>query len=108
MELRDPPDPRRDALIPIVRYAVDRRIAAGEPDSWDHAARLELAVLARDEPRAAAALTDALASVREAFEPETTARNLRLIRQARERRHEPMPWAAGIEEALLRRSTSVA
>ena len=104
MELRDPPDPRRDALIPVVRYAVQRRIAAGNPDYWDHATLLELAVLARDEAGATEALATALADVRESWEPETTARNLRLIREARERRQEPWPRATEIEEALLRRS----
>jgi tetratricopeptide (TPR) repeat protein len=100
MELREPPDPRRTALIPVVAYAVERRIAAGKPDYWDHATRLELAVLARDEATATAALADALAVAREAWEPETTARNLRLIREARERRGDPVPWAAALEAEL--------
>ena len=43
------------------------------------------------------ALDDALAIVRESWEPETTARNLRLIREARERRSEPVSWAVEIE-----------
>ncbi len=101
MELRDPPDPRRVELIPVVRYAVGRRIAAGRPDYWDHATRLELAVLARDEEAAGSALADALAAVCETWEPETTARNLRLIREARERRGDPLAWAAQIEAALV-------
>jgi hypothetical protein len=104
MELKEPPDSRREALIPVVRYAVERRIAAGKPDYWDHATLLELAVLAKDEPAAGAALADALASVRESWEPETTARNLRLIREARERRGEPAAWAAEVEAALRQRS----
>jgi hypothetical protein len=104
MELRDQPDPRQQQLLPVVAYAVERRIAAGKPDYWDHATRLELAVLARDEAKAASALANALAAVREPWEPETTARNLRLIRKAREQRHTAIPWAAQIEEALRERS----
>jgi len=104
MELKDPPDPRRAALVHVVRYAVERRIAAGQPDYWDHATLLELAVLAKDEAAAAASLGDALANVRERWEPETTARNLRLIREARERRNERVAWAAEIEDALARRA----
>jgi hypothetical protein len=100
MELKDPPDPRRQALIPVVRYAVERRIASGRPDYWDHATLVELAVLGRDEAGAMAALDDALAAVRESWEPETTARNLRLVREARERRGEPVIWAAEVERAL--------
>jgi hypothetical protein len=100
MELSEPPDPRRAMLIPVVTYAVDRRVANGKPDYWDHATRLELAVLARDEVSANAALADALAAVRESWEPETTARNLRLIREARSRRGEPLEWALRAEEQL--------
>lgn len=104
MELKEPPDPRREKLIPVVSYAVDRRIAAGKPDYWDHATRLELAVLAKDEQATLAALAEALAAVRESWEPETTARNLRLIREARERRQDLVPWAKQVEEALGRRA----
>jgi hypothetical protein len=106
MELKEPPDPRRQQLLPVVAYAVERRLATGRPDYWDHATRLELAVLANDEPKAGAALGDALAEVRETWEPETTARNLRLIRQARERRGEAVPWAREVEQALERRTNS--
>jgi tetratricopeptide (TPR) repeat protein len=102
MELNDPPDPRRLSLIPVVSYAVERRIANGKPDYWDHATRLELAVLANDEDRAESALSDALASVRESWEPETTARNVGLIRGARERRGTSSAWEREIENALRR------
>ncbi len=57
-------------------------MAAGKPDFWDHATLLELAALAKDRVRAEAALGDALAAVPEVWEPESTARNLRLIREA--------------------------
>lgn len=106
MELKDPPDPRREKLIPVVAYAAERRIARGKPDYWDHATRLELAVLAKDENGTRDALSDALAAVREVWEPETTMRNLRLIREARERRGEMIPWAKEIEENLERRAKS--
>ena len=59
----------------------------------------------RRSPRAAEALPDALASIREKWEPETTARNLRLIREARERRGESMPWAKKIEDELWPKRT---
>jgi hypothetical protein len=82
MELKDPPYPRRQALLPVVRYAVERRMATGKLDYWDHATLLELAVLGKEEAAATAALGGALAAVREPWEPVTTARNLRLIREA--------------------------
>ncbi|RJQ46100.1 MAG: DUF4071 domain-containing protein [Nitrospiraceae bacterium] len=103
MELKEPPDPHRFTLIPVVSYAVERRIAAGKPDYWDFATRLELAVLAKDKEKAMAALGDSLASVRETWEPETTIRNLRLIRETREGRRDTVPWAKEIEEELEKR-----
>jgi MAP3K TRAFs-binding domain len=104
MELSDPPDPRRLRLIPVVAYAIERRIAAGKPDYWDYATRLELSVLGKDADSAAEALADALAAVRESWEPETTARNLRLMREARQRRGEIVEWALEIENELSSRA----
>lgn len=104
MELREPPDARREGLIPIVRYAAERRVASGNPDYWDYATLVELAILARDEAAAKDALTRALPRVRETWEPETTARNLRLIRQVRERRGTADEWAAKMEQALEKKA----
>jgi len=101
MELKESPDPRRAELNPVVRYAVERRIASGAPDYWDYATRLELAVLANDEDGAGRALADALASTREVWERETTARNLRLIREARAKRQESSDWIKDIEAELM-------
>ncbi|MBI4657608.1 MAG: DUF4071 domain-containing protein [Verrucomicrobia bacterium] len=104
MELREPPDPRRTQLIPVVAYAVERRIAAGKPDYWDHATRLELAVLAIDQEAATSSLASALAAVREVWELQSTARNLRMIREARQQRNQPVHWAEQVEQALLDRA----
>jgi MAP3K TRAFs-binding domain len=101
MEVREPPDPRREKLVPVVAYAVERRVERGDPDYWDHATRLELAVLGKDEETAAEALAAALAAVREIWEPETTANNLRLIREARAERGDRVAWADEVERALL-------
>ena len=49
-----------------------------------------------------AALGDALACVRESWEPDSTAGNLRLIREARERRGEALAWTKEIEDELDR------
>jgi tetratricopeptide (TPR) repeat protein len=101
MELKDSPDPRREKLIPVISYSVERHIAVGKPDYWDYATQLELAVIARDEQGALDALSNALTAVRERWEAETTLRNLRLIREARERRHEIIPeWVKDVENEL--------
>lgn len=100
MEVRDPTDSRIADLRTVVRYAVERRITGRRPDYWDYATQLELAVHDKNEVEAAEALANSLASVREPWEPETTARNLRLLRQARAQRGDVVPWAQQIEDAL--------
>jgi tetratricopeptide (TPR) repeat protein len=102
MELRDPPDERRTSLIPVARYSVERKIARGKPDYWDYATLLELAVLALDQKEASRNLARAIANKREKWEPETTARNLRLIREVREKRGMAPPWTKEIEDLLSR------
>lgn len=106
MEIKDPPDERRLEILPIVRYAVERKIARGKPDYWDHATMLELAVLASDQDQATKLLSKALTFIREKWEPKTTVRNLRLIREARERRGSSPAWAREIEEILLKCASS--
>ena len=62
----------------------EQRIAKRKADYWDFATRLELAVLTRDRASAVGALGQALTALREGWEAETTVRNLRLIREARD------------------------
>ncbi len=102
--LANPQDPRLADLLPVVRYAVRRRLAQSQADYWDHATLLELAVLAQDEPAAQGAAADALANVREAWEPATTARNLGLLRERRAQDGLVLAWADAAEQALFRRS----
>jgi hypothetical protein len=61
MELRDPPHPSRTAILPVVRYAVERKIAKGKPDYWDYASLLELATVELNETQARDALQKARA-----------------------------------------------
>jgi hypothetical protein len=105
MELRLPePDPRGARLLPIVRYAVDRKMAMGKPDYWDYATLLELDVLASQQDASFESLANALARVRETWEPETTARNLRLIRAARAARGIDTAWIGQLEQELTLRA----
>ncbi len=100
MECQDPPSPARLKLLPVVRYAVERRVARGKPDYWDHATLLELAILANDEGRAKRHLGDALAAVREKWEPETTLNNLRMIQKARGARGDESGWIGLVMKEL--------
>ena len=103
MTLKDPPDETAEQLIPLVRYAIDRKIVKGQPDYWDYATLVELGVLAKDKGQAFKSLSKALAAQPVGWMAETTARNLRLIREARERRNEPpLDWANEVEKELDR------
>ena len=99
MELLDPPDPRRHELLPVVRYAAERRLA-GTPDYWDHATVLEVAVLQRDEDRARRALVQALVAMREPWEATSTLVSLRRLRVAAEGRGPVDPWVLDVEREL--------
>jgi hypothetical protein len=101
MEIRDPGGKEQHELVPVVAYSNRRRIAGGAPDYWDHATRLELAVVGRDREEATAGAADALAAVREPWEPEATAYNLSLIRESRRERDETIDWADEIERELV-------
>ncbi len=107
MELRNPPDPRLTELLPVVRYAVSRKIARGNPDYWDYATVLELSVLANDQDAATTALGNALAAIRESWEPKTTVNNLRLIREARAKRGQAEAWIQEIENSLQQQAVAV-
>jgi hypothetical protein len=103
-----PEDPRLPRLLPVVRYAVERRLNAGTADYWDHASELALAVIDDDQSRASHALETALAAVRDTFEPATSAADLRALRDARVARGEGQPWLDDVigeldDEAARRR-----
>jgi MAP3K TRAFs-binding domain len=103
MEMKTPVDPRQKDLLPVVTYAVQRRIARGKPDYWDYATLLELEILNRREGAGMNAATAALAAVREDWEASSTANNLSLIRKVRLTRGESDAWADAIETRLLKR-----
>ncbi len=104
MELSGSTDLRQSMLLPVVRYSAERRIKQGSPDFWDFATLLELAILEHNQSAGETALANALAHVRESWEPETTARNIGLIRQARSERGELVEWADLAEKELLKRA----
>ena len=64
-------------------------------------------MLGRREDEARQALSRSLAAVREVWEPETTLRNLRLIREKREQQGEVSDWMREIESALERAEQSM-
>jgi tetratricopeptide (TPR) repeat protein len=104
LELLNPDDPRQKELLPVVIYSVRQKIAKRKPDYWDYATLLELSVLSNNQKEARTYLRKSLILIRETWEPETTARNLRLIREAREKRNEDTAWIKKVEEELLKKT----
>jgi hypothetical protein len=100
MECSDPPDPKREELIPVVAYSVKRRLSSKDPDYWDHASELEIYILSNQPGKAKDSLGRAITSIREKWEPETTVNNIRMIREARERRSMECDWIIEIENEL--------
>jgi hypothetical protein len=60
--------------------------------------------MAKDETGGRNALAQTLAAVREPWEAESTANNLKLVREARERRADGVHWAEVLERELLRKA----
>jgi tetratricopeptide (TPR) repeat protein len=92
---------KKREILPVVRFAVNQRLKSSKPDYWDYATLLELAVLEGDPELASEYLSCSLSSMRETWEPETTANNLQLIRKAREERGIKDSWLDEIIRALL-------
>lgn len=105
MDCSDPPDPRQEELLPVVAYAVQRRMAGKHPDYWDYATVLELAVLRDRREDAEKYLGLALSFVREQWEPETTAKNIAMIRRSRETQGRDVGWIQTIETQLKAATT---
>ncbi len=94
----------RDRLLPVVRFAVERRLAGTSPDYWDHATMLELSVLSLDSDGARRHLARAVGAIRERWEPGTTANNLRMIERSRASRGEDTSWLRSIVDDLEKRA----
>jgi hypothetical protein len=103
MERLEKPDPRREQILPVVRYSVARK-AEKNADYWDYATLLELAVLAGDQEDAYDKLSEATGAKAEAWMLESSARNLSLIRKQREAKNEEAAWIGEIENALLQKA----
>jgi tetratricopeptide (TPR) repeat protein len=91
---------RKAELLPVVRFSVNQRLKSAKPDYWDHATLVEIAVLEGNAQAAGQHLSDAIASIREPWEPKTTANNLSLIREARHDRGIEEGWVNDIVTAL--------
>jgi hypothetical protein len=107
MELQDKSDDRQAAILPVVRYSATRK-AQKNPDYWDYATLMELAVLGRDETDAENQLSEALGVARASWELESTAANLAKIRKARAVRGEDTASVERLEQELLQAAKDIA
>ena len=98
MAISNPEDMRWKEIYPVVKYAVEQKMEGGTTDYWDYATLVELSVIERNWTTAMSFLSDALANVREPFEPQTTAKNLRYILESRKERNENVE----MEEEIIR------
>jgi len=78
------------------------RKADKNPDYWDHATLMELAVLSRDDEAAEEQLSEALGFARAGWELESTAANLGRMRRARSERGEDVAMIERLEQELAR------
>jgi len=95
----------KSELLPVVRFAVKQRLRGSKPIYWDHATLLELSVLEGQPEEANKCLSDALSSVREPWEPATTAANLQFIHESRAARGISEPWLGDVITELQNRSS---
>lgn len=100
MEVGDEVDDRQPEVLPVVKYSVKRRLDNKYPEYWDYATLLELHVIAGEKEEAEKVLSSCITEIRESWEPETTARNLRLLKDAKESRGEDVGWVSEIIETL--------
>jgi MAP3K TRAFs-binding domain len=107
MELQDKPDPRQAEILPVVRYSATRK-AELNPDYWDYATLLELAVLGRGEADAERQLSEALGVARASWELESTVGNLSRVRKARAARGEDTSFIERLEQELLQAAEEIA
>ncbi len=96
----------KDRLLPVVRFAVEQRLAGATPDYWDHATMLELSVLENESEKAMKFLAKAVVCIRETWEPGTTANNLEMIERSRKTRGEETSWLMQIIAELKKRSVA--
>ena len=96
----------KDRLLPVVRFAVEQRLAGSTLDYWDHATMLELAVLKNEYEEAMNHLAKAVAIIRETWEPGTTANNLQMIERSRKARGDDTSWLKKIISELQKRAVS--
>lgn len=90
--IRNSNDNKLKQLIPLVRYAVERRINSGLPDYWDYAALLELAIISDDKVMANFSVNKATKLIREKWEVKNTVKSIRRLITYTTKRSDSITW----------------
>ncbi len=100
MALLDELDERFSELLPVVLYAVKRRLARTKPDYWDYATLMELEVIARNAEGARQALLGAVPLADEDWMLETTLKTINRLCNHWSQKGEDVDWLEEIKEGL--------
>ena len=91
----------KERMLPVVRFAAEQKLQGAHANYWDHATMLELAVLAGNREGADDEMDDVLSTYSETWQPQTTAGNLRIIRNGRRQRGSNVDWIDRLIEQLV-------
>lgn len=92
-----------DPLVPVVTYAVDRRLARRHPEYWDFMCALELALLRGDQSRADEYLGEVLVHPDQPFDLMSTVLDLQMVLPSAEAKGDG-PWVSEIIDHLTEHS----
>lgn len=79
MYVENPDNEELKKLLPVVKYAVSKKMEKQGSDYWDQATLFELDILEKNFAGAEKNLESAASMIREVWEPETTLKTLRMI-----------------------------
>lgn len=100
MFLKEPPDPRRHELLPVVRFSAKEATLSCKADYWDHATLAEAAALAGDGEGALDACRSALATDPLPWQARTTLDSFQRLRAAGRPESPPPAWWWQVETEL--------
>ncbi len=100
MYIENPGNEDLRKLLPVVKFAVTKKMEKQGTDYWDQASLFELDILEHDFDGAKKHLEAAARLIREVWEPETTLKNLRMIRKIREQVGDDAEQLKGFEKDL--------
>lgn len=100
MSMQKSRDVRFEKILPVVEFAVTRRVKQGNPDYWDYATLMEVLVIAHNKERAREVLLKALPLATEDWMRQTTADTIVMLRDKWRDDGEDVEWLGEFVEGL--------